>query len=256
MYKNGKNILIIDDEFLALSYMKDMVEDSVKKFPTLSDYEVFGVTSYQNFMTTLQENLPNIVFLDVQMPKKNGLEIAKEIRDNYKKIGYSSDKLPIIIFATAFENYGYQAFKVNAYDYLLKPISEEMIDDVFNSLINDYNILNINEEEKITVFSSGIHLNIPISDVLYFTADSKSVSVITNTKTFTIHETLINLEEKYPNFIKIHRAFLVNPKYISKVYKNEGNMFVDIKDHPHQLPVSRRQKQDLEKKLDYKFLEE
>lgn len=85
MYKNGKNILIIDDEFLALSYMKDMVEDSIKKIPSLSDYEVFGVTTYQNFMATLQENLPNIIFLDVQMPKKNGLEIAKEIRENYKK---------------------------------------------------------------------------------------------------------------------------------------------------------------------------
>lgn len=255
MYKNGKNILIIDDEFLALSYMKDMVEDSIKKFPSLADYEVFGVTSYQNFMTTLQENLPNIIFLDVQMPKKNGLEIAKEIRENYKKIGYSSEKLPVIIFATAFENYGYQAFKVNAYDYLLKPISEEMIEDVLNSLVNEYNILNINEEEKITVFSAGIHMNIPISDVLYFTADSKSVSVVTHTKTFTIHETLINLEEKYSNFVKIHRAFLVNPKYISKVSKVEGNMFIQIKDHDKELPVSRRQKQDLEKKLDYKSIE-
>lgn len=256
MYKNGKNILIIDDEFLALSYMKDMVEESIKKFPTLADYEVFGVTSYQNFMTTLQENLPNIVFLDVQMPKKNGLEIAKEIRENYKKIGYSSDKLPVIIFATAFENYGYQAFKVNAYDYLLKPISEEMIDDVLNSLVTEYNILSINEEEKITVFSNGIHINIPIQDVLYFTADSKSVSVVTNNKTFVIHETLIKLEDKYPKFIKIHRAFLVNPKHISKVLKNDGNIFVEIKDYDKELPVSRRQKQDLESKLDYKFLEE
>lgn len=130
-----------------------------------------------------------------------------------------------------------------------------MIDDVLNSLINEYNILNVQEEEKITVFTAGVHIDIPISDVLYFTADSKSVSVVTKTKTFTIHETLINLEEKYLNFVKIHRAFLVNPKYISKVYKVDGNMFVQIKEHDKELPVSRRQKQDLEKKLDYKSIE-
>ena len=255
MYKKGKNILIIDDEFLALSYIKEIIEDSIKKFPILSEYEVFGVTNYNNFMSILQENLPNIIFLDIQMPKKNGLEIAKEIRENYKQIGYSSDKLPVIIFVTAFENYGYHAFKISAYDYLLKPISEEMVDDVFNSLINDYNIFNVDNKEKITVFSNGIHIDIPTNDILYFKADSKCVSIITNSKEFITHETLINLEEKHPNFIKIHRAYLVNPKHISKVFKNNGSIFVSLKNHNIILPVSRRQKYDLEKKLDYKFIE-
>lgn len=254
MYKNGKSILIIDDEVLALSYLKDMLEECIKKYPSLADYEVFATNSYSTFMSILSSNLPNIVFLDVQMPKKNGLEIAQEIRAKYQELGYPNDKMPIIIFATAYENYGYQAFKVGAYDYLLKPIEEDDIHDVLNSLVSDYSLLNQKKEEKITVNSNGIHIDIPLSNVIYFKAEMKYVAVVTDKKEFLINDTLINLEEKYSSFIKIHRAYLVNPMCIQKIIKEDSQISIMLKNIGTILPVSRRQKPELEKKIEYKHL--
>ncbi len=255
MSDKKNSILIIDDEVLALSYLKDTVEDVIKEIPELSKHEIFGTSNYNDFMHILSENAPSIIFLDVQMPKKTGLEIAKEIRENYKTLGYNNDKLPIIIFTTAHENYGYQAFKVNAYDYILKPIDDEKIKDVLCSAVNDYDIFNEdNQEEYVTVHSSGIDLDIPLKDILYFKADMKYIAVVTENKEFLINQTLLNLEDKYPNFIKLHRAFLVNPRYIIKIKKVDNNLFVSLKNHNIDIPVSRRQKNDLEQKIDYKLL--
>src|SRR5574344_2147312 len=99
--KNNNKILILDDEYLALSYLKDTIEDVISNISLLKNFIVLGTTNHNDFIKLLIEESPSIIFLDIQMPKKNGLEIAKDIRENYKKYGYEDPKLPIIIFVTA-----------------------------------------------------------------------------------------------------------------------------------------------------------
>lgn len=252
--KHNFNILILDDEILALSYLKDTIEDVIKNIPAFSNYSVQATSNQIEFWNLLKNNLPQIVFLDIQMPKKSGLEIAKEIRDTAIKIGYNSEQLPLIIFTTAHENYGYQAFKVDAIDYILKPIDEEKIENILKKIIKSQEFLLKPFDETITVNSSGIDIDIPLNEVLYFKADMKYIAVVTNKKEFLINDTLLNLESRYVNFVKIHRAYLVNPSYIFRFYKKENSFFLTLKDHDIHLPVSRRQKLEIEKKIDYKIM--
>lgn len=252
--KNNFNILILDDEILALSYLKDTVEDVINKNPNFSIYDVYGTSNQNDFWQLLEKNLPTIIFLDIQMPRKSGLEIAKEIREKSQSLGYKNEHLPIIIFTTAHDNYGYQAYKVEAIDYILKPIDEEKIESVFKKILNTYENLVKYFEESITVNSNGIDIDIPLHEVLYFKADMKYIAVVTQKKEFLINSTLLNLEEKYIKFVKIHRAYLVNPFYIAKIFKKENHWFCAIKDHESNLPISRRQKQEIEKKVNYKLL--
>ena len=82
----------------------------------------------------------------------------------------------------------------------------------------------------------------------------KYITIITAVKEFLINETLLNLEKKYNNFIKIHRSYLVNPNYISRFYKKYSSWFVILKNHNEHLPISRRQKAEIQSKIDYKIV--
>lgn len=245
------SILILDDELHALSYMKETVEEVKNSLPAFVNYNLYSTHQYNEFMQMLKVYLPRIVFLDIHMPAKTGLEIAEEIRKNYKEIGYESAQLPIIVFSTAYENYGYQAFHVNAADYILKPVDNDKIEHVFRKIEQNFPEILKQTEETITVHSSGIDMEIPLKDILYFKADMKYIAVVTAKKEFLINTTLLNLEEKFPQFVKIHRAYLVNPGYIQKFYRKENHWLVIVKGHDHHLPVSRRQKQEIEGKINY-----
>ncbi len=250
--KNHLKILILDDEILALSYLRDIIEDVTKIIPEYQNCSISSTSNQNEFWQTIEQDTPQIIFLDIQMPKKSGLDIAKEIREKYIELGYRSSFLPLIIFTTAHENYGYMAYKVNAIDYILKPIDEEKINSVLTKILQTYQYILKPIEEKITIHSVGIDIDIPIHDVLYFKADMKYISVVTKKKEFLINDTLLNLEEKYPNFVRIHRAYLVNPAYVSRFYKKENHWYLILKEHDVHLPISRRQKPEIEKKIDYK----
>lgn len=248
---NEPVILILDDEYLASSYLKEVIEETQKKIPFFNNFKIETSNTYNDFFTKLKTYNPKIIFLDIQMPGKNGLEIAKEIRNNYHILGYENESMPIIIFSTAYDNYALDAFSVDAIDYILKPVEEDKIEHILKKIELQYHIYFKDIIEFIRVPSAGIEIDLPIKEVLYFKADMKYITVVTNKKDFLINKTLLSLEEKFPSFIKIHRAYLINPSFISKFYKKDNHWFLSMKNHDIHLPVSRRQKQEIEKKLNY-----
>lgn len=251
---NQKNnyFIILDDENLAVSYLSETLDEIIYKQPPYQQFKILSTTQQSIFWDLLKSYQPCIIFIDIQMPGKTGIEIAKEINNNYLSLGYT--ELPIIVFTTAYENYGYQAFKVEAFDYLLKPIDEELLSELLHKIFIKKPELFSQADEFIQVQSFGIDLDIPIKDILYFKADMKYISIITAVKEFLINETLLNLEKKYNNFIKIHRSYLVNPNYISRFYKKDSSWFVILKNHHEHLPISRRQKTEIQSKIDYKIV--
>lgn len=82
----------------------------------------------------------------------------------------------------------------------------------------------------------------------------KYITVYTMKKEYLINTNLLSLEEKFPSFVKIHRAYLVNPIYISKFFRKENHWFLSLKGLKDNLPVSRRQRKDIEKKLNFNNL--
>ena len=245
----NNNIIILDDEPLAGNYLKESIEDIKDTLSFFNKFTIFYESKIQDFWDKLKELTPGIIFLDIEMPVKNGIEIAEEIKINYLNLGYKEP--PIIIFCTAYDNYGYKAFTVNALDYLLKPVQEHNLIHVFEKILSLYKDSFSENNEIIYVNLSGIELQIPISEVIYFQADMKYITAHTNKKDFLLSETLLNLEKKYPTFVKIHRAYLVNSIHIKRFIKKNNHWFVHIKNSDITLPVSRRQKQELELKMDY-----
>ena len=120
------SFLLLDDEELALSYGQEVLEDVIKNHKFFNHYKVRATTNQSIFFEIIKEYKPAIIFLDIEMPGKNGIEIANEIKMNASTLGYP-DSLPLIIFSTAYDQYGYKAFQVGAINYLLKPFSEDNI---------------------------------------------------------------------------------------------------------------------------------
>lgn len=248
---NEQTILILDDETLASSYLQETIEEVQKSSKLFYNFNVICSNNYNDFISKMKNYLPKIVFLDIQMPGKNGLEVANDIRLNYKNYGYNNENLPVIVFSTAYDNYAYNAFSVNAIDYILKPVNEEKIELVLKKIEVQYNDFLKNSNDFIKVPSLGIEIDFPIKEVLYFKSDMKYTTVVSTQKDFLINKTLLVLEEKYPQFIKIHRAYLINPIYIQKFFKKNNHWYLSLKNHNEYLPVSRRHKQDIESKLNY-----
>lgn len=242
-------ILILDDEPLASSYMEELIEEVKIKNPFFLNFTTYTSNNITEFFEKLKKYLPEIIFLDIEMPKKNGLEVAKEIRENYESLGYTDFQFPIIVFSTAFDNYGYQAFSVDAFDYILKPIDNDKLLYIFSKIETQHFSKLKHFIESIKVPQAGIEVDLPLKEVFYFKSDMKYTTVVTDKKEYLINKTLLLLEEKYPNFIKIHRAYLVNPIYIRKFFKKENHWFLALKNYDNPLPVSRRQKQEIEKKI-------
>lgn len=230
------SFLLLDDEELALSYGQEVLEDVIKNHKFFNHYKVRATTNQSIFFEIIKEYKPAIIFLDIEMPGKNGIEIANEIKMNASTLGYP-DSLPLIIFSTAYDQYGYKAFQVGAINYLLKPFSEDNVIELLDSLEKTHATHLKIDEETIRVPASGIDIDLPIKEVLYFKADMKYIAVQTDKKEFLINDTLLNLEIKYPNFVKIHRAYLVNPLYINKFFRKDNHWLLSLKNHSAHLPV-------------------
>lgn len=242
-------ILILDDEYLASSYMEELINEVKEKNSFFSNFDTYTTNTISDFFDKVKRYVPEIIFLDIEMPKKNGLDIAKEIRLNYESFGYSDFQFPIIVFSTAFDNYGYQAFSVDAFDYILKPVDIEKLIHVFSKIETQHFSKLKHFIDIIKVPQAGIEIDLPVKEVLYFKSDMKYTTVVTEKREYLINKTLLLLEEKYSNFVKIHRAYLVNPLYIQKFYKKQNHWFLSLKNHEPHLPVSRRQKQEIENKI-------
>jgi two-component system response regulator AlgR len=209
-------ILIVDDESLARQRMRDLLSD-------LGETEIVGEAA--NGSEAIEKSVtlkPDLLLVDIRMPVMDGLEAAMHLQ--------GMENPPKIIFTTAYDQHALEAFEVNAIDYLLKPIRKERAADTKSS------------RSHISVHMRGRITLIPVSDIIYFIADNKYVTVRTATEQHLIEESLVSLEEEFSDrFLRIHRSSLVNTEYLRGMEKNTaGHWRVLMKDIDEKLVVSRR----------------
>lgn len=223
---------LVDDEPLALS----LLESYVRKTDSL---ELCGsYSSAIQAMKSLPEHPVDLLFLDIQMPELNGLEFSRMVSDNTR-----------IIFTTAFEQYAIDGYRVNALDYLLKPISyndfieavnkalqwfelrkkAETPDSVQTSLPTDSNHIYVKSDYKI--------LQIELDKILYIEGLKDYIKIYTedNPRPILSLTSMKTMEEKLPSnrFIRVHRSYIVQKQKIKIIDKGRivfGKEYIPVSD--------------------------
>jgi len=242
--------LIIDDEQKARNILNHYITNFIPEI-----VEVRQADSVDAAVSMLKEYNPGIVFLDVEMPHKNGFDFLVNLKDP------SFD----VIFTTAYNQYAVQAIRFSALDYLLKPVDpdelkaavqrhrEKQESALQKKELYDNLVQNIEKREvkdfKIAVPSSeGVYFFM-IDDILRLEADRSYTHIhLLNKKPFIASKTLKHFEEMLNEFkfIRTHKSHLVNSKHITRI--SNDNEFVLLSDGS-KVEVSRRKKEEVLQQL-------
>jgi two-component system LytT family response regulator len=228
--------IIIDDEPLATN----LVAEYLSKFP---DFEIVAIChdGFQG-IKAIHQHQPELIFLDVQMPKISGFEMLELL-----------EEIPPVIFTTAFDEYAMQAFEVHAVDYLLKPFSQDRFDkaiEKFKQAGKTQNIQGLLDSEssdakdilsRIVLKDRNDIKIIPAQDIKYLEANDDYVNIYTSEGKFLKNKTLSYFEKQLDSdiFVRIHRSYIVKIAEITKieVYKKDSHLV--ILKSGEQIPVSK-----------------
>lgn len=195
---------ICDDEKAT----RDLLGDKVKKLYPRAD-----ILLYRSGEELLAGELPDILFLDIQMPGKNGIETAEELRRTGRRT--------IIIFVTAIEDYVFRAFDVAAFHYLVKPFSNEKFFEVLHKAVEKFEKPESEsgkpQKPSLLITTGGTHITVNIEDIVYAEVFDRKVIVHTMDRDIEYYGKLKDLEKKAgEDFYRPHRAYLVNFNFIRK----------------------------------------
>lgn len=235
--------LIVDDE----RYAREELTYLLSKFP---DVQVVGeAESGETAILKTVQLLPDVVFLDVEMPRMNGVEVAK--------ILVELKKVPLIIFATAYPQFAAEAFRINAIDYLLKPYDEEQLKQTIARIDKvvypEEKVDATSNLGKLAVEKEGEIDYIYIQDILYMYRDEKVTKIITQKCDYEIRTSLKDLESRLVSFsfFRIHKSYLVNLKYVSRLTPwFNGAYQLELESRGEKLSVSRNYVKDLRQRLE------
>lgn len=231
--------LIIDDEPLARMVVKEYLQD-------FADIEVMQECN-DGFegLKAIQQHQPDLIFLDVQMPKINGFEMLELV-----------DNPPAVIFTTAFDEYAIKAFEAHATDYLLKPFSKERFTKAIEkylaqagtatpkhteSLLESVASNSPAQHERIVVKTGTKVKIIPVADVQYLQADDDYVSVFTQEGSYLKNKTMSFFEQTLDarQFVRVHRSYIVSVQEITRIDPYEKDSHLAILKSGAKIPVSK-----------------
>ncbi|MBB1297849.1 LytTR family DNA-binding domain-containing protein [Pseudoalteromonas sp. SR41-7] len=224
------NVLIVDDEPLARSRLIRLLAHD-------KSIVVQGEASNGNEALVLaKKQTPDLIFLDVDMPGMNGLQVANELN--------SLTLPPAIVFITAHSEHAFDALQLSAAGYLVKPISEQSLQKVLKQ-VGRLNKVHIQKQQnaKISYQLAGTLRSVDINDVLYFSAEEKYTKMIFCGGEALLEQSLKQLELQYPTHIlRIHRNTLVSKQKVIALHsKANGNHMIELQGCSELLPVSRRE---------------
>jgi two-component system LytT family response regulator len=232
--------IIIDDEPLARS----LVREYLQEYPFIEIAAECG-DGFEGLKAIL-EHRPDLVFLDIQMPKINGFEMLELL-----------DPAPAVIFTTAFDEYAIRAFDRHAVDYLLKPFSKERFHKAIerwrersgqkaDSVPVSSLLENVSEspqqKERIVVKSGSSIIVIPVDDIMYLEAADDFVKIHTRKGHWLKNRTMAHFEKVLDGskFIRVHRSYIVNISEATRLDPYEKDSHVLLLKSGEKIPVSKQ----------------
>ena len=223
--------IIVDDERLARNELKSLLSE----FPKIEIIE--ECDSAESAIVAVDELKPDVVFLDIHMPGKDGFGVLEEL-----------DYMPHVIFITAYDEYAIKAFDVNALDYLLKPIQTDRLKEAIEKVKKEI-IESVSESDKLGINNQVFVKDgdkcwfVNLSDVPMFESEGNYVRVYFNGNKPLILKSLNNLANKLDEnvFFRANRKFIINLNWIDKIENwFNGGLMVKLK-NGEQVEISRRQ---------------
>lgn len=229
-------IVIIDDEPLARSIIKEYLQSH-------SEIEVVQECGdgFEGVKAIMQYQ-PDLIFLDIQMPKINGFEMLELV-----------DQPPSVIFTTAFDEYAIKAFDSHAVDYLLKPFSKERFDKALQKWMEQKNTVSHQsslletaakspqQSQRIVVKTGGkIHI-IPVQEIDYLEAADDYVKINTKKGVYLKNKTMNHFEQILDNhqFVRTHRSYMINVLMINRIDPYEKDNHIVVLQSGSKIPVSK-----------------
>lgn len=240
------NAIIIDDERLARKELKSLLEKHA---------EINVVAECQNAeegIDAIEKLQADLVFLDIQMPGKNGFEMLEEL-----------SFVPKVIFTTAYDEFAIKAFKVSAFDYLLKPIDQQHLDQSIEKLIQSEpkqlwereagteQNKKLSPDDQVFVKDGNKCWFVKLKDVSVFESEGNYVRVYFKNFKPLILKSLNNLEEKLDPqiYYRANRKHIINLEWVEKIENwFNGGLRVELKDGKL-IEISRRQAAKLKERM-------
>lgn len=228
-------VIIIDDEPLARSIVREYLQ-------AFTDVELVAECD-DGFegIKIIQQTQPDLIFLDIQMPRINGFEMLELIENP-----------PAVIFTTAFDEFAIKAFESNAVDYLLKPYSKERFDKAIQKYQQHQSpqpIQNAVEtaaqsplQQNRVVVKDGSRIKIiPVTQIQYLEAADDYVKIVTAESTFLKKRTMNFFEQSLSvyHFVRVHRSYIVNTQLITRIDAYEKDSHLLLLSTGAKLPVSK-----------------
>ena len=227
--------VIVEDSRLARNELKELIK-AHKEIEVLGEAE-----NVDEGFKLINETKPDLLFLDINMPEKDGFELLEML-----------DEVPTTIFTTAFDEYAIKSFEYNAFDYLLKPINQKRfsksIEKVIESIHNKDSLKTKNKEalsldKQIFIKDGEKCWLVKIEDISLFEIVGNYTRVYFNNNTPLIYKSLAQVEEKLPNevFFKANRQQVININHVKKVVSwFNGKLKVEM-NSGEEVEISRRQ---------------
>ena len=217
-------VLLVDDERRA--------RDKLKKLLTVwgQPYEAKEAASGMEAIEVIQEFDPDLVFLDIDMPKMSGFDLLCHLEE----------RSFAVVFQTAYDEFALKAFEENAVDYLLKPISQERFNRSMEKVMNQGR--KKPDDVATTLAQAGMHLEkitvkvgqkykvYTVDNILYFKSENRIVKLFTDQEDMACDLSLSNLEGKLDQqqFTRVHRACLVNANKVQEFINQKNRSFLKM----------------------------
>jgi two-component system LytT family response regulator len=255
-------VLVVDDEPLGRQRVLELLE--------AADVEVVGTAADgAQAVDSIRALKPDVVFLDVQMPRMSGLEVVREV---------GPARMPVTVFVTAFDHYAIRAFDLSAVDYLVKPFRDERFREALGRArerAQSKNVVRLHEQllallqtgstnatapaadslpkylDRIAVQMRGKVRVVRVAQIEYITASGPYVDLHAGGHRYVIRESLQNLSDRLDPamFLRIHRSTIVRLDLIDTLLRHEGSEYEVQLKNGVRLRVGRSRLDALEKRL-------
>ena len=224
-------VLIADDEPAARRGVRQLLA----AFP---EFAVVGeCRDGSEVLTSLDTLRPDVIFLDIQMPGLSGFDVIRE---------RTPDRMPAVIFLTAYDQFALKAFDAQALDYLVKPVTESRFTAAMKRLAKQLrgSVRRGEREQAIVVSTARGALVIPLREIDWIEAADNYARIRTGSRSYLLRESLGTLEERIGSsgFVRAHRRALVRIDAVQRLTTNDDGICVAILSSGTRIPVSRRRR--------------